>query len=336
MQRKNMITVKDIAKALNLHHTTISRALRNNPDIKPETKDLILKKAKSMGYLPNNIASSLRSKTTKTLGIIVPTVHHFIFSEIISELTSLAYNAGYSIFICQSDEKKALEDRNISMLLNKRIDGVFVSLSLETKSLEHFSKFESMEIPIIFFDRVGEINSGMTVTTDNFKGAFIATEFLLQKGYKAIAHLAGPLDTPIFRQRFEGYKAALEKNKVLFRPEFVIEGKVDVKSGKQGAELLLKLKHLPDSILTVTDTVAFGAIKKIKQSGLKIPDDIAVIGFDNDPSGELIEPELTTIAQPIEQIAKECFNMFLASLKHSGKKVNSKVLAPSLIIRKSA
>jgi len=333
----NPATIKDIARKLNLHHTTVSRALRNHPDVNQETRHRVLKTAEQMNYTPNSYATNLRARKSKTIGIIVPSVQPFFFSSIISILSQKAEKTGFSIMICQSDDKYEIEKRNVMTLLQNRVAGLFVSLASETETYEHFDFLEKQEVPVVFFDRVPNTKKSNHIKIDNFHGAYQATEYLISNGRKDIAFLTGPRDVSTFHDRLKGYIAALRDNGLNVHKQRILRSELSIAGGKSIMQQIASREKLPDALLCSVDLLAFGAMNIIHKSGLKIPDDIALIGFDNHPAGEIVQPALTTLAQPIEQIGSNSYEMLMSIInKRKLKKDLTIPLKMKLLLRASA
>jgi len=332
---RNKITIKDIAKELGVHHTTVSLALRNSKSIKKETRDRVWQKARELGYRPNRLAQGFRNKRSNTIGILVPTIRHHFFAKFISEVSEKANDAGFSVMVFQSNEKLDSEKKNVEALIDNRVAGVLISVSKETTTSDHFEAFEHENIPLVFFDRIPEMKNVSKVAVDNFQGAHDAVNLLISKGRKKVAFITGASHINVYSDRLEGYKRALNENGITFNQEFLVKGNFFMEDGIIGAKKLLTLPQKPDAILAVGDDVAIGAIKYLKGAGLKIPDDIAVVGFDNDPMGIAIDPELTTVEQPLEQMAEVSLQMLLRKIASGETVAEEEILKSSILKRKS-
>ncbi len=337
--KSNNPTIKDIAKKLKISPSTVSRALRNHPDISKETKSKVKKLAQKIDYQPNSIAQSLKARKTHTIGVIVPEIRHDFFSTVISGIEDVAYDRGYTILVSQSHENEEKERLNIKAMISNRVDGLMISISQNTKNKEPFLSLKRQKIPFIFFDRTFNDNNFETsmVVVDDFEGAQIAVEHLIKKGYQRIAHLAGPEFIPISRERLDGYKSALKKYNIRYDKQLVIHGGFNEEDGIIGFQKILQLKKMPDAIFAVNDPVAIGAFMQIKQNGLKIPDDIALIGFSDNPVMSLIEPAVTTVKQPMYEIGQTAAKLLLEQIENDKGtfKPREEVLKTELIIRES-
>jgi LacI family transcriptional regulator len=307
---KNNITIKDIARELNIHHTTVSRALREGGSVKKETRDLIRKKARELGYHPNLLAQGFRYKRSNTIVVLVPDLKHHFFSNFISNFSTNANGSGYSVMIFQSGEKLKVEKEIITAIISYRVAGVIASVSKETKDGRHFEVLREAGIPLVFFDRVPEKSKASQVLVDNRHGAYDAVNMLIRSGRKRVAFIANTSHINVFRDRLDGYKQALADNNIAFSEKLCVNSGFFMEDGVSAAKKLVKLKDKPDAILAITDEVGIGVIKCLRREGIRVPEDIAVIGFDNDPMCIACDPELTTVVQSISKLTKETFEMY--------------------------
>jgi len=330
-------TIKDLAKALNISPSTVSRALRDHPDISPKTKKRVNSLAEKLDYHPDSIAQSLQTRKTKTIGVIVPEIKQSFFASVINGIEELAYAAGYTIIVCQSNESYDRECVYTRTLMSYRIAGLLVSLSQTTQNLDHFKMLQRRDVPIVFFDRVSDDIRASTVVVDDYHGALTAVDHLIKSGYRRIAHLAGPKILSISKNRLTGYKEALKQNDLLINENLVVHGGLDYSDGVVGFHKLLNLEDLPDAVFAVNDPVATGAFVTIKEHGLKIPADIALVGFSNTNISALLDPPLTTVEQPFYEIGKFAAQLLLEQIQNNGDTYvpKFKVLKTQLIIRGS-
>jgi len=297
--KSTQVTIKDIARELSISPSTVSRALKDHPDISPETKRIVNELAKELNYQPNAIALSLRGGKTNTIGVIVPEIIHFFFSTIISGIEEVAYGAGYNVIICQTNESYLREVTDTNALLSSKVDGMLVSISRETKNYDHLKEVKDRGIPLVFFDRFCEEMNTSRVIVDDFDGAFHAVEQLIEQGCKRIAHLEGPPNLLISKNRLEGYNIAHQKHGLITDPQLIRIAAIGTKEeGFELTEELLQLKERPDAIFCHNDLAAYGAMQAIKKAKLDIPEDIAVFGFSNWQFSSFIEPSLSTVIQP--------------------------------------
>lgn len=329
-------TIKDIAKKLHLSISTVSRALRNAPDINPETKKIILELAELMSYLPNKLARSLRQNQTNTIGVIVPNLD-YVISTMVKGIDEAALEAGFTVIVCQSNESFIREAVNTRRMLNSLVDGFIISVSSETKSNDHFKVLQEREIPLVVFDRVIPDMVASSVILDNEEGGFIATEHLIEQGYKRIAILAGPKTLDISNNRLKGYQKALKKYNMKFDPSLVVHCEFNQDFAFFATEELLALKKRPDAIFTISDRMAIGAMIAIKNKGLKMPDDIGLVGFNNEPSLALFTPSISSVEQPSFEIGKMAGKIFIEQfLNNNFSDTRQEILKPKLYIRESS
>jgi DNA-binding LacI/PurR family transcriptional regulator len=329
-------TIIDIARRLKISPSTVSRALSNHPDIKEQTKERVRKTAEELQYLPNPIAKSLKSSRTTTIGVIVPEIKHDFFSSAISGIEEIAYQSGYTIIVCQSNESFEREVVNTQVLMHHRVAGVIASISQNTRCGNHFNDLLKRKIPLVFFDRVCDDVTTSKVVIDDYKSAFDAVAYLVQKGYKKIAHLAGTQELGICRQRLNGYLDALHANNIPVRDELVRYGGLHEENGYSSMYDLFREDLIPDAVFAVNDPVAIGAFQRIKEVGLKIPDDIAIIGFSNNKITSLIDPQLTTVDQPSFEMGKTAAQILIDEIEMRTTEPKTVVLNAKLVIRGSA
>jgi LacI family transcriptional regulator len=333
-------TIRDIADKLHISASTVSRALHDNPEISKATKSKVIATAQELNYHPNILARSLINQQSQTIGVIVPEITHNFFSQVISGIEGVAYDAGYVIILCESNESYEREMINTSALVNNQIAGLIVSITQSTKESGHFEYLQRVGIPLVFFDRACPGINTSKITVDDHGGAYKAVEYLIKKGYKRIAHLGGTEHLSISRDRFSGYLDALNTFGIPFKKDFVYFGGFHEEDGEKGMQAMFELKQPPDAVFAVNDPVAIGVYQETKKRGLRIPQDIAVIGFSNNPISALIDPPLTTIDQPAFELGKRAATVLLEQILAKTEKRIYKpvreVLDTNLIIRASA
>lgn len=332
------ITIFDIAKKLGISPSTVSRALNDHPNISQQTKFRVKKMAEELDFSPNSIAKSLKNNSTTTIGVIVPDIKHDFFSSAISGIEEFGYNAGYSIIVCQSNDCLEREIINTNVLLHQRIAGVIVSISLYTNQGDHFKKIINRGIPLVFFDRACDDVAACKVIIDDLNSAFNAVNYLINKGHKKIAHLAGPQTLNIYKKRLEGYKNALLNSGLPFLEDYVLFGDVHEKDGYKALDCLFKKRLIPDAVFTINDDVAIGALQRIKEEGFSIPEDIALIGFSNTKISSVVHPSITTINQPSFDMGKKATEILIELIEKRNRIFDPKtiVLNTELVIRESA
>lgn len=336
----HQVTIKDIARHLNVSVATVSRALRDLPDIHPDTKKSVIDLAKEWDYQPNQLATSLVKSLTKTIGVIVPNLGYHFFSTAINGIEEEANKAGYSILVTQSRESFEKELTNVRDLARGQVDGFIVSVSRETSDYEHFKRLQRKGIPLVFFDRDVEELEVSKVVINNREAAKQAVNHLFAQGCKQIAILAGPSFLSLTHQRLLGYRDALEENGYLpIDHSLIVNGDYSHDNAIALTHQLMSLPVSPDGIFAVSDRLAVGAIVALKQRGMRIPEDVALIGFNNEPIGSLVSPTLSSVAQPIEEIGRTAARLLLNQLNYKGKDLypfEVKILPTELVIRESS
>ncbi|QHT65506.1 LacI family transcriptional regulator [Rhodocytophaga rosea] len=331
------VTIKDIARALGLSTSTVSRALRGSYEISADTKQLVLEYAEKMNYQPNPIAKSLKENRSWAIGVIVPEIANNFFSQTINGIDATAYKRGYHVVITQSHESVEREVANVHNLVARRVDGLLVSLSMQTSDIAHFKSLQERGLPIVFFDRISEDISTFKVKANNYKGAYLATRHLIETGCRRIAHLTTASCLSITRERLEGYKAALSDCHIDYHEDYVkyFNDQSDV---EQVATDLISMPEKPDAIFSASDRLTTACIAAIQKAGLQVPDDIALVGFTNLHVAEFLNPALTAVTQPayeMGQIATE----LLIKLIESKKPIDTfetRILDTTLVIRASS
>lgn len=332
---KKKTTIYDIAKELNVTVSTVSRALSGFPAISDATRQAVFEAAKKLNYSPNKLASALKSGRTYIIGVIVPSVQAHFFASIIHSIEEGLKNSGYRIILYQSNESVASEINGVKTLLEAQVDGIMASLSLETEDVAHFEEVIKQHKPLILFDRVHEKLKVPTVTLDDFKAGYMATQHLIEQGFKNIAYVTTVHQIRIFNDRLKGYKAALTDNNLPINEEQIIFGGLSIKDGKFGADKLIRSENKPDAIIAADDFTALGVIQKLKEIDEPLPK-IGVIGFANEAFSAYITPSLSTIDQHPNQMGAECAKLFLNTMQNKpNQKVNHVVIDPSLVERES-
>lgn len=332
------VTIHDIAEILGIDSSTVSRALNNSPRVAKKTKAKINQMANELGYQRNHLASNLRKSKTFTLGVIVPRISRHFFSSAIAGIEETAFKAGYNVIICQSLESFEREQNIINTLLANRVDGVLISISMQTKNYDHLKGLKQRNIPYVLFDRHCNIPENSNVVIDDFNAAFKAVEHLIYQNSKEIAHFSGPQNLEIYKNRFKGYRAALEKHNISFKEELVISSSLMEKDAVENVKKILELPYKVDGLFCANDVIAIGAIKYLKKIGLKIPEDIAIVGFSNESISSVIEPSLTTVNQSGSKIGVAATNLLLEKISNKTKQQINKtiVVETNLIKRKSS
>lgn len=322
-------TLKDIAEHLGISVTTVSKALKDYPDVSKKTKALVKELAKTLNYKPNAFAVNLRTETSNTIGLIIPEIVHHFFSSVIKGIISQAEKKGYLVIILQSNESYELEKKQIDLLLSKRVDGILISLANGTADFKHLNDVIEQGKPLVMFDKIAKLVNCSKVIIDDRKAAYIATQHLIDTGCKRIAHFRGPLLPQNSIDRFLGYKKALEDNGMTYDASLVyIFDDMTFEVGEMFAKKILREHPDVDGIFVNTDLVAIGAITEFNRNGVNIPEDISIVGFSNWFMSSAITPSLTTIDQPGFEMGKMAFKQLYKELKAKKKK---KPISPKII-----
>jgi len=338
MKPKKEITIYDIARHLSLSSATVSRALQDHPAINKNTRKKIQQTAKDLGYRHNTFASSLRKQKTNTIGVIVHELNSNFITSVLAGIEKVTTEAGYDLIIAHSSESYTKEAANALNLFHKRVDGLIASLAFDTKDLSHYEVFKEKGIPVIFFDRVEEKGDSTKVIIDNYKCGFQATKHLVEQGCKRIVLVTASLKRNVYAQRHKGYADALSDSGILYDKERVLIKDLSEQCGVEAALQILKMKPLPDGAFITNDFSAAVCMRTLRENGMRVPEDIAIVGFNNDAISKLVEPQMTTIDYPGidvgEITARNLINHLkgLSDIKHT----NTIVVRSDLVIRKSS
>lgn len=312
------VTIKDVAKRLNCSVSSVSRAFNDKYDIRKETRDLILATAKEMGYSPNPMAKSLLKQCSNQIGVVVPEFINSFFPEVIIGIQEVFLKKGYQVLIMQSGESHVTELENVKTLENNMVDGMILSLSLETKNVDYYKEMLNKGFPLVLFNRVSNELNTSKVLIDDYKWAFFATEHLIYQGYKKIFHFSGPTGLMFTQNRRNGFIDAHRKHKLPVQENSIIETGLMISDGERVMEKLIKENNMPDAIFAVNDPTAIGAMKCLKKLGYKIPYDVALVGFTESKLAELIDPPLTSVAQPTHEIGRTAARLLLDQIETKG------------------
>lgn len=339
--RIGQATIKDIAKELNVSSSTVSRALKDYPGISQETKDKVKELAKKLNYRPNAVALSLRKSKSFTIGVIIPEVVHFFFSTVISGIEEIAFSNGYNVILCQTNENLEREKSSVETIISNQIDGLLISFSKETTDFEHFKNLIDHQFPIVFFDRVPDLENTVNVTVDDYSGAFEAVKHLIDKQYKKILHLAGPKNLGLSAKRKEGYINALKEAGIEINENLIRECKIGTleESYQICLELFKDENSRPDAVFGANDIAAAGAMKAVQELGLNVPEDVGIVGFSDWQFSSMVNPPLSTVSQPGFEIGERAMKLLLDMInkKHDEAfEAKTEVLETALIIRGSS
>ncbi|MBL7870422.1 MAG: LacI family DNA-binding transcriptional regulator [Cyclobacteriaceae bacterium] len=336
--KKGKSTIHDIAEKLNITASTVSRALNNHPRISVATKKAVQKVAETLNYQPNQIAASLRSGRSNIIGIIVPSIDRSFFSSVVHGIEEIANTSRYNVMICQSHDNYEKEVATVNALLNAQVDGIIVSFAKATTNFDHFLKAKEKGVPVIMFDRTIDGLGMSQVVLDDFLGAYKATEHLIQQGCTRISHFTNVRKINIYKERLRGYKAALIDNGLTYDDTYVVEGNLQLEDGRAAMEKLLQLPQPPDGIFSASAYGIMGALQILKEHGIKVPEEVKLVGFSNEPFTYLTEPSLSTIEQHSTRMGNAAAEIFLEEINNKDKIFIPQkiVLNPELIIRKSS
>jgi LacI family transcriptional regulator len=335
------LTIKDIAKALNTSVSTVSRALRDSSEINPETKQQILDYIAQVNYVPNPMARSLKENRSRSIGVILPELTNNFFSQAINGIEETAYLRGYHVVISQSHESLQREIANTQYLVQRKVDGILASVASNSTESKHFQELINNSLPIVFFDRVPQDLVAHKVIADNFEGGYKATEHLIKQGYKHIAHLTSSESLHITNERMEGYKKALLDYQIPTEHSYIKHCQQGGQANEEVEQLVVELlehPHRPDAIFISNDRITISAMLTIKKHGLRIPEDIAVVGFTNLITASLLNPSLSVIVQPAYEMGKlaaETLLNLIEKPKHFAK-AETKKLITELTVRESS
>lgn len=334
------VTIYDIARNLGISPTTVSRALNNHPVVNGQTKQRIFQAAKAMGYRSNIFASNLRSKRTNNIGVIVPRLNSPFQSSAIAGMEKVANEAGYNLVISQSLESLEKEIANAQMMYNSRVDGLIVSMVDDPVNIEHFKPFLKKGIPLLFYDRVAEQGNCTGVIIDNVQAGYNATAHLIAQGCKNIVHVLGNPRINVYSNRLKGYRYALLDHGLPYEEANILQSDLSEDAGDEIVQKLFKMENRPDGLLISNDSCAASCINALKQAGIVVPRDIAVVGFNNDMISRLMEPKLTTINYPgfeMGEIAmKSLVHHIGGLLGEILQNTNTITLRSELIVRESS
>jgi len=338
MKPKKDITIYDIARKLELSSATVSRGLQDHPAINKNTRKKIQEAARELGYRHNNFASNLRKQKTNTIGVMVHELNSNFITSVLAGIERITTEAGYDLIIAHSSESYQKESANALNLFHKRVDGLIASLAFDTTNLEHFLPYEERGIPVIFFDRVEEQGDSTKVIIDNYASGYQATQHLIEQGCERIVLVTASLQRNVYAQRYRGYEDALRDNHIPLNKELVLIKDLSEQCGVEAAMQILNMKPRPDGAFITNDFSAAVCMQTLKEHGMRIPQDIAVVGFNNDAISKLVEPQLTTVNYPGIDVGEIAARNLVNHLKGVSniKSTNTIIVNSELIIRKSS
>jgi LacI family transcriptional regulator len=332
------VTIYDIARKLKISPATVSRGLHDHPTISLKTKKKILDMVEEMGYRTNHFARNLRQQHTKTIGVIVHELNSNFITSVLAGIEKVTTEAGYDLIIAHSAEDAEKEAANAKNLFNKRVDGLIASLAFDTVNLDHYKSFADKGVPVIFFDRVEQNGKNTVVVIDNYKCGYLATSHLVEQGCTRIVHITSSLKRNVYAQRYKGYLEALSDNSIPFDESLLIVADLSEQAGILSAQKVLNMKPRPDGLFITNDFVAAVCMRTLKEAGIRIPQEMAIVGFNNDAIGKLIEPALTTINYPGIDMGEIAARNLVNHLQGTSnlQQTNTIIVRSELIVRKSS
>jgi LacI family transcriptional regulator len=336
--KKEKTTIHDIARKLNITASTVSRALKDHPRISTETKKAVLKTAEKLNYQPNHIAAALRNGKSNIIGIIVPTADRTFFSSVVRGIEEIANTSKYNVMICQTYDSYEKEMDTVEALLNARVDGIIASFAKNTTNFDHFLKVKERGIPLILFDRSNDTLEVSHVVVDDFLGAYKATEHLIQQGCRRIAHFTNTRKISIYKERLRGYRDALLDNGLPYDESLIVESNLQLEDGRNSMQQMLQRAEIPDGVFSASAYGILGAMQVLKEKGIRIPEEVALVGFSNEPFTSFTEPALTSVDQHSMRMGNAAAEIFLEEITSANQKFIPQkiVLKPELIIRQSS
>lgn len=332
-----MTTIHDVARVAQVSAATVSNVINQGVPVSERLRQRVLRAMKKLNYYPNEIARSLRTNSTRTLGMVIPDIANPFFPSVVRGAQDAAIQRGYTLILCNSDNQISKELEYLRILRAKRIDGILLILSPERYTRRTREAFEDLLIPVVCLDRAPARKCADSVVVDNIGGAFRAVEHLLRSGHRKVAILTGPLDLINARERLEGYKRALAKWSTDVLPEFVQEGKFDIASGSRLGQRLINLRPRPTAIFSSNNLMTLGLMKAIRQAKFRCPEDIAVVSFDDSPWWEALHPSISAVAQPAYRLGAEGATLLVDRIEEKRKGLFvQKSLPTKLIIRESS
>ena len=335
--KSGLVTIKDLARELKISASTVSRALKNHPDISVETKKAVNDLAKKLNYQPNAVALSLKQQRSNTIGVIIPEIVHYFFSSVISGIEDVAYDAGFNVIICQSNERYEREVANAKTLMASRVDGVLVSISKETEDFEHLYNLRDHNIPMVFYDRIVPGLFADQVIIDDLDASYRATKHLIDTGRTKIAHFAGPQKLLIGQQRKEGYLQAMNEAGLEVDDDLIVEAD-SFEKARLAIMKFYTLKKDFDGLFAVNDLTAIGAMQTLQKRGVKVPDEVAIVGFSDGRFSGITDPTLTSVDQHGYEMGTVATEMLLKRIvaKNNEEPFETKILNANLIVRGSS
>jgi len=332
------LSIAHLAQELGLSASTISRALNNAPDVSEATKAQVWALAEKLHYQPNGLAAALRRGRSNVLGVIVPHITGAFFPAVVHGMEEEASKEGFNVMVCQTSEEVAREKKQVEVLLKGQVDGILVAMSKTTHDFAHFERVRSQNIPLVFFDRIPDLANACAVVSDDYRGAYQAVEHLIKQGCRRIAHMAGHQTVSTTHNRYRAYRDALAAHGLPYEEALVIHlPNPSTEAGAQAMATLLQQPVWPDAVFAAYDFPAVGALEVLDARGIRVPEDIALVGYSNEPFTTMLKPRLTSVDQRAKQMGEAAIQLFLQLLKRPGYGAGQRItLKPQLLIRESS
>jgi LacI family transcriptional regulator len=339
MEREPEIRMEDIAKAIGLSRSTVSRALQNHPHVNAKTKKIVEDAAKRLGYQYNAVAASLRKSNSNTIGLIVPRISRYYQSTVITAIQNKLHESKYNLIICQSNESPELEKELVNALYASRVEGLIVSTTLHTTDFSAFDIFADSSRPLVFFDRVPKNYPAHKIRGDDYQGGYLATEHLLVQGCRRIAYIGGVPNCNIYRERYEGYLDALSKYDIDAADEIIFFHDLTRENASTTLDSLFSLENHPDAVFAGNDTVALEVMEYARKRGIPVPNELKIVGYSNDPLTEVTQPSITSIEQYPYEVGVQSASLMLDLIHNKikrGKNFISVTIPVELIKKQSS
>lgn len=320
------ITIYDLAQHLGMSPTTVSRALNHHPVVNKKTSGRVNELARQLGYQKNNFASNLRYKSSHTIGVVIPKLDSHFITSVLTGIEEVIAESEYNIIIVNSDEKSGRETYNVRKLFDKRVDGLIASLAYGTESLFHYDAFLQKGTPIVFFDRVEKNGPGIKIVIDNEQAGYEATMHLIDQGCKQIMYVTGNLTKNVYNDRLKGHQAALSQNHLPFEPDMLVINDLTEDAGIEVAERILTMTNKPDGVFITRDLCAAICMQRLREGGVIVPEDIAVVGFNDEVISRAVEPKLTTVRYNGREMGKAAAKSLLEQLNKNSNGISDYVL----------
>lgn len=336
-QRRKRVTVEEVARQVGLSAMTVSRVLNNHPNVSDKTRKRVLETSRRLGYTPNQIAKSLVLRKTHTIGVVVPEITHSFFPEAIRGIEEVTYRLGYHLILTHSAEDAQREEDAIRTLEAKRVDGILISMAQTVGDFRMYKQLVRQGVQVVFFDRCVPGIGASCVGIDDEESARRITEHLVGHGYRRIAHLSGPTRVSIGAARLRGFRKALRENNVPLHDDLIVESGFHEGGGYEAMRRLLDLPsdRRPRAVVAINDPAAYGAMKAIWERGLRIPEDIAIVGFSDDIRSELMPTPLTTIRQPAYDVGRRAAQQLFSEIEGTSEPADQITVKAELVIRRS-